>query len=59
MIWNSHSLRLEEPNVDEREWVMGFHIGVFGISKGVQKRILGQVINLNYLTWIFNLCLVK
>jgi hypothetical protein len=48
MIWNSHSLRLEEPNIDEREWVMGFHIGVSSISKGAHKRILEQVIDLNY-----------
>jgi hypothetical protein len=52
MIWNSHSLWLEEPNVDERERAMGFHISVFGISKGVHKHTLGEVIDLNYLTWI-------
>jgi hypothetical protein len=51
MIWNSHSLQLKEPNIDEREQNMGSHIGVFGI--------LGQVINFNYLTWIFSLCLVE
>jgi hypothetical protein len=38
---------------------MGFHIGRFGISKGVHKCILGQVIDLNYATWIFSLCLVE
>jgi hypothetical protein len=62
MIWNSHSSQLEEPNIDERERAMGFHTGttiVFGVSKGVHRHILGQVMDLNYLTWIFNLCLAK
>jgi hypothetical protein len=25
MNWDSHSSTMEEPNVDEREWAMGFH----------------------------------
>jgi len=25
MIWDSHSSHLEEPNVNEKEWAMGFH----------------------------------
>jgi hypothetical protein len=36
-----------------------FASGGSGISKGVHKRIMGQVMDLNYLTWIFNLCFVE
>jgi hypothetical protein len=27
MIWDSQSFNMEEPNVNEREWAMGFNIG--------------------------------
>ncbi len=60
MIWDSHSLNMEEPNAHEGEWAMGFHINttfVQGISKGIYRRILGQLIDLNCLTRIFNLVL--
>jgi hypothetical protein len=46
MIWDSHSSNMEKPNVDEREWAMGFHINtttVQGISKRTYKQILGQL----------------
>lgn len=59
MIWDSHFSHLEEPNVDEKERVVGFHIGtitMFGLSKGTCRHTLRYVINLNYLAWIFNLC---
>jgi hypothetical protein len=39
---------------------MGFCTGttvVQGIFKGTRRRILGQVMHLSYLTWIFNLVL--
>jgi hypothetical protein len=57
-IWDSHSSNLEEPTTDEKEQAMGFHtstIVVQGISKGIHRWILGQVMDLNCLTWIFTL----
>jgi len=42
---------MEEPNVDEKEQAMGFHINtivVISLSKGAYKQILGQVMDLNY-----------
>ncbi len=62
MIWDSHSSSMEEHNVNEREWAMGFHIGTTtmqAIFKGARRRILGQIMDLNCLTWIFSLVLVK
>jgi hypothetical protein len=53
---------MEEPNVDEREHAMGFHIGTTtmeGIFERNHRWILGQIMDLNYLTWIFSLVLVK
>jgi hypothetical protein len=53
---------MEKPNVDEREKAMGFCIGttiVQGISEGARKQILGQVMDLNCLTWIFILVLAE
>jgi len=41
---------MKEPNVDEREWAMGFCINIttlFNFLKGVQRGILGQVMELN------------
>lgn len=35
MVWDSKSSHMEEPNVDERDWAMGFHIStttMFGQS---------------------------
>jgi hypothetical protein len=62
MIWDFHSFNMEEPNANEREWAMGFRTNttiVQGISKGACRQILGQVMDFNYLTWIFNLVLAK
>jgi len=62
MISDSHSSNMEEPNADEKEWAMGFHTNITtmqGISKGTCRQILGQVLDLNYFTWIFNFILVK
>jgi hypothetical protein len=53
---------MEEPNVDEREHAMGFRIGTTtmeGIFERTHRWILGQIMDLNYLTWIFSLVLVK
>lgn len=44
---------MEEPNVNEREKTMGFHIGttiVLGISKWTYKQLLGQVMDIDYVT---------
>ncbi len=46
MIWDSHSLNMEEPNAHEGEWAMGFHISttfVQGISKGIYRQIWGNL----------------
>jgi hypothetical protein len=62
MIWDANSYKMEEPNVDERKQATGFHIGttiVQGIFEGAHRRILGQVMDLTYFTWIFNLCWAK
>ncbi len=62
MVWDYKSSRMKEPNVDKKEQVMGFHtntIVVINLSKGAYKQILGQVMDLNYFPWIFNLCLTK
>jgi hypothetical protein len=47
---------LEKPIVNEREHAMGFCIStivVQNIFKKTHRRILGQVMDLNGLTWIF------
>jgi len=62
MIWDSHSSNMEESNADERESAIGFHTCttfVQGIFKGNYKQILGQVMDLKYLSWIFNLALAN
>ncbi len=62
MIWDSHSSSMEEPNVDEKEQAMGFHISTTtmqGIFEGAHRWILGQVMDFNCPTWIFSLVLVK
>jgi hypothetical protein len=41
---------MKEPKVDEREWAMGFCINIttlFNFLEGVQRGILGQVMELN------------
>jgi hypothetical protein len=53
---------MEELNVNEREWAMGFHTNttiVQGISKGAYRQNLGQIMDFNYLTWIFSLVFGK
>jgi hypothetical protein len=53
---------MEKPNADEREHAMGFHTGttvVQGISEKTHGQILGQVMDLNCLTWILSFDLVK
>ncbi len=47
-----------QPNVDEREHAMGFPTGVTSvpsISETSRQQVLGQAMDLNYLTWIVSL----
>jgi hypothetical protein len=37
MIWDSHSANMEEPNVVEREWAMGFHTNTI-VVQGIFER---------------------
>jgi hypothetical protein len=58
MIWDSHSFDMEKPNAYEREQAMKFHISTTtmqSIFEGTRRWILGQVMDLNSFTWIFNL----
>ncbi len=51
-----------EPNADERERAMGFLIGVTSIpfiSEASRQHVLGQAMDLNYLTWIVSLGMAK
>jgi hypothetical protein len=62
MIWDSNSSKMEKPNVNEREHIMRFQNGTTilpNILKAICKQILGQIMNFNYFTWVFNLALVK
>jgi len=62
MILNLHSSSMAKPNANEKEHAMGFHIGTTvmqGIFERTHQQILGQVMDLNYLTWSFSLLLVK
>jgi hypothetical protein len=59
IIWDANSSRMEEPNVDEQEWTMGFHTATTimqKLSKGTHRQILEQVMDIICLTWIFILC---
>jgi hypothetical protein len=45
MIWDFNSSKMEKPNVDEREFTMGFYmhtIDVLSIFKGVRNQLLGH-----------------
>ncbi len=51
-----------EPHVDGWECVMGFHTHttwVFGLSKAIKYKILGQVMDLNCSIWVITLGLAK
>jgi hypothetical protein len=53
LVWDTCSQRLVEPNIDEKECVMGFPIGttsVPSISKASRRQVLGQAMDLNCLT---------
>jgi hypothetical protein len=62
MIWNSRSSNMEKPNINKREWAMRFYGGTIPMQSNSERTcrlILGQVMDINCLTWIFNLVLVK
>jgi hypothetical protein len=51
-----------EPNADERERAMGFPTRVTlvpSISEASRRHVLGQAMDLNCLTWIVSLGMVK
>jgi site-specific DNA-cytosine methylase len=55
LVWDSIMQEMVEPNADERERAMGFPTGttkVHGMSEQQRRFLLGQAMDLNYLTWI-------
>jgi hypothetical protein len=61
-VWDICSQWLVEPNANERERVMGFPIGMTlipSISEASRRQVLGQAMDLNYLTWIVSLHMAK
>jgi hypothetical protein len=62
MTWDSNTSCMEELNANEKEWDMGIHTSTTtmpNIYEGVHGQILKQVMDINCLTWIFSLTLVK
>ncbi len=62
MIWGSQHSAWMEPNVNEQERAMGFHthtIHLIGLLKVIRRCFLGQVMDLNYMTWFINPSLVE
>jgi hypothetical protein len=62
LVWDTCSQWLVEPNPDETECAMGFPTGVTSvpsISEASRRQVLGQAMDLNCLTWIVNLGMVK
>ncbi|CAM6104218.1 unnamed protein product [Calypogeia fissa] len=58
LVWDTQVQQLVEPNADERERAMGFTTGVTAvpsISEASRRQVLGQVMDLNCLTWIVSL----
>jgi hypothetical protein len=47
---NSTSSNMEEPNVNEQKCFMGLHINTSTMLEVMQRHILGQVMDVNYLT---------
>jgi hypothetical protein len=59
MVWDSCWV---EPHVDGWEHAMRFHTHttqVFGLSKAIKYKVLGQVMDLNYSIWVITLGLAK
>jgi hypothetical protein len=62
LVWDTCLQQLVEPNADERERAMGFPTGmtfVPSISEASRRQMLGQVMDLNCLTWIISLGMVE
>jgi hypothetical protein len=62
LVWDSIAQEMVEPNADERERAMGFPIGITnvpGISEQQRRFLLGQVMDLNCLTWIVSLVVIE
>jgi hypothetical protein len=62
LLWDTCPQRLVEFNTNGREHVMGFPIGVTlvpSISEASRRQVLGQAMDLNYLTWIISLGMVE
>ncbi len=58
LVWDTCLQQLVEPNADEREHAMGFPTGmtfVLSIFEASRRQVLGQVMDLNCLTWIVSL----
>ncbi len=58
LVWDTCLQRLVEPNIDERERAMGFPTRVTlvpSISEVSCRQVLGQAMDLNYLTWIVSI----
>ncbi len=58
LVWDTCLQQLVEPNADEKERAMGFPTGmtfVLSISEASRRKVLGQVMDLNCLTWIVSL----
>jgi len=62
LVWDTCSQRLVEPNTNERVCAMGFPIimtSIPFISEASHRQVLGQAMDLNYLTWIVSLGMVE
>lgn len=62
LVWDEESQQLVEPNANERECAMRFSTGTIAIpefSKATRRQLLGQVMDLNCLTWVISLGLAE
>ncbi len=63
MVWDSNKFNMDDSlNVNEREQTIGFCTNIttmLNTSKGACRQILRQIMDMNCMTWIFNLTLAK
>jgi hypothetical protein len=62
LVWDSTTQEMVEPNVDERDGAMGFPTGttnVPGLLEHQRRFLLGQAMDVNYLTWIASLVVAE
>jgi hypothetical protein len=62
LVWDSIMQEMVEPNVDERKRTMDFSTGttnVHGLAEQQWRFLLGQTMNLNYLTWVVSLVVAE